>query len=245
MSNGESSRDVDVYRTCALRGIIQRRGLLHRFECAGDREPGPGVVGQGQRGPAQGPADERRARLIVDPSTLGEQTWVCAVVRSRELRKDKSLVIDLEVDGALTFGRSYSLVECTATYFEAYRWVLNCLQAADLEAFAQNRVLQTFLRLPEEPPPPDYVFPRTNMCLGRRSDVFWMRMPGLVMAGVPSTRRRRVVKRALMKSVAVIQGLPGAGKTHVGLEVMRLLLANVCGVKAKNPFGSCAQLIMP
>merc|ERR1719335_268201 len=111
--------------------------------------------------------------IIVDPSTLGEQTWVCAVVRSRELRKDKSLVIDLEVEGALAFGRSYALVECTATYFEAYRWVLNCLQAADLEAFAQNRVSRHSCVYRRSRPRRTTCFPRTNMCLGPRNVEYW------------------------------------------------------------------------
>ncbi len=103
VSNGESSRDVDVYRTCALRGIIQRRGLLHRFECAGDREPwAKASWAKASEGQRKGRLMNGALVIIVDPSTLGEQTWVCAVVRSRELRKDKSLIIDLW-NGGLRF----------------------------------------------------------------------------------------------------------------------------------------------
>jgi len=239
--HGESSRDVDVYRTCALRGIIQRRGVLHRFECAGDREP------WAKQSWARASEGQRKGRLmtgalviVTDPATLGEATWVCAVVRARELRKDRSLVVDLAVDEArahsLDFGKAYSLVECTATYFEAYRWVLYCLQASDLEAFSQNRVLRTFLKLPEEPPPPEYIFPTDEYVFGhdrRRvlEDAAWPEKWGSLDASQASA-----VRRALTKSVAVIQGPPGTGKTHVGMEVMRLMLANVCGTKAKQPF---------
>jgi len=161
--------------------------------------------------------------IIVDEATLGERTWRCGVVRNRELADTKTLAMDVEVDGTLEFGGGYCLVECVATYFEAYRWVLAALQKSDLEAFCGNRVLRTLLELPTEPPPPIYLEADSVYDFGDgRRDVLgddW---------SVPSldTSQLAAVRRALSCSLAVIQGPPGTGKTHVGLEVMRLLLRN-------------------
>ena len=131
----------------------------------------------------------------------------------------------------LAFGRTYALVDCCATYFEAYRWILSSLQSLDLEAFSRNPVLRTLLHLPAVTPAPAYVDGAKAYDLvfdgGERKltsaldDDAW---PDAVATLDGS--QLRAVKHGLTRSLAVVQGPPGTGKTHVGLAIMRNLLRN-------------------
>ncbi|KAH8063396.1 Nfx1-type zinc finger-containing protein [Aureococcus anophagefferens] len=101
---GEASRDVDVYRDARLVGVApSRSGLLSVL----DRLMGGGLV------------------VVVDAATLGDRAWTCGVVAETRCDKGKLRVhARLDDDGeALVFGGAYAVIDCCATYFEAYRWL--------------------------------------------------------------------------------------------------------------------------
>ncbi|KAH8090174.1 Nfx1-type zinc finger-containing protein [Aureococcus anophagefferens] len=158
---GEASRDVDVYRDARLVGVApSRSGLLSVLECDAGREPWR-KTRWSRAGDAMNKSRLMGGGLVVvvDAATLGDRAWTCGVVAETRCDKGKLRVhARLDDDGeALVFGGAYAVIDCCATYFEAYRWVLASLQSLDLEAFSSNGLLRTLLELPKTSPRPTYL----------------------------------------------------------------------------------------
>ncbi|XP_076813144.1 NFX1-type zinc finger-containing protein 1-like isoform X2 [Clavelina lepadiformis] len=128
--------------------------------------------------------------------------------------------------------RRYYMVE-TEAYFESYRHVLAGLQKTE------NIPLQQYIvRCQQEIRPPRYLRvaqqPRYDFkCIIEADDLPHTDVEVLKTDSWHSTEELSLdqsqldaLKSALTNEISLIQGPPGTGKTHVGLIVMKLLLAN-------------------
>ena len=239
---GEASRDVDVYRDARLVGVSpSRSGLLSVLECDATREPWR-KTRWSRAGDAMNKSRLMGGGLVVvvDAATLGDRAWTCGVVAETRCDKGKLRVhARLDDDGeALAFGGAYAVIDCCATYFEAYRWVLASLQSLDLEAFSSNGLLRTLLELPKTSPHPTYL--RKGQAYDLRVDGAAARVEDVLddaswpaTLGTLDASQLDALKHGLTRSLAVVQGPPGTGKTHVGLAIARHLLLNGAGARGK------------
>ena len=268
-----SHRDVRVYYDGHIEGLrCTRAGVTMRvsFSSLGNR----------------GVDWDRSKRLLYGSLVLlspddfapGGAAIVCATVAERDaalMRGSGPRRIDLALQGGfdarLDPGASYTIIEASAGYFEAYVHVLRALQAMDVGAFAGNAVLRaildpasaaavgvsppSYLTAPgacaavaalagggtDAPAPDDYdlssTFPALARATGSAIVIPVLESPWPISPSDTSLDDTQLaaLQMSLTRSLAVVQGPPGCGKTFVGLQVMRALLRNVSGRLSHRP----------
>ncbi|XP_039261961.2 NFX1-type zinc finger-containing protein 1-like [Styela clava] len=142
---------------------------------------------------------------------------------------DHGLEMESEIGSRIDFHLHHTMVESEA-YFEAYKHVLEALK--EMRRIPLERYI---VKCSSDVHAPEYLRPSVagkNVSYGiqvtagtasvRVLDEKWPTSEQLSLDGT----QKEALKLALTKELAIIQGPPGTGKTHVGLEIMKVLLTN-------------------
>ena len=156
--------------------------------------------------------------------TFNDPLW--AVVINQETRNDPiqlSIKFQNGFEENFEFNTEYFMIESREIYFEAYSHTLSVLQDTTESSLPFIDIL---LGAVNTCAPPQYIDENTVLNIGnlgryvsevRLSDE-WPECVGL------NESQFRALKYAFASRVALIQGAPGTGKTHVGLWILRILL---------------------
>ncbi|CAG0889864.1 unnamed protein product [Darwinula stevensoni] len=119
------------------------------------------------------------------------------------------------------------IIEASSAYFEAYRYVLSCLQECREDDFPliDYIVYGTMKDAPPKFLPVQYDFSFIHPCLGKVDLLDKENWPAAEDFGFDKSQLE-AFHSALTQEFAVIQGPPGTGKTFIGLKLVETLLKN-------------------
>lgn len=224
--------EVSFYQGVRLTGICPTfTGIVHRISFQ---------VGSGSgKRKVEAQVDWRRSQRLLYGSLLclspdHFRTLIWATVANRDislLNTAQEIDIKFTDDSsvALDPSQTYTMVESTSTYYEAYRHVLSALKSTNVHNFP---FIDYLVRCKTDIDAPPYlksqssVYNMTNVFddPAAHFDITAPEWPKL--ATTMDDSQLEAVKQSLTKELAIIQGPPGTGKTFVGLKVMRALLDN-------------------
>lgn len=196
--------------------------------------------------------------ICLSPDNFETLYWACVSVRDTDLLTKKQQV-DIrfpegfvEMFADVNSGVTYTMVESTSTYFEAYKHVLWALQNVSINEFP---FVKHLIKLEPNVKPPSYL--TTSNQTYKFVNIFdneisvnallkWPEVETGVSDGDKDRNTNKIktsmdasqldaFKRALCCEFAIIQGPPGTGKTFVGLKVVRALLSNFELMKKNAP----------
>ena len=156
--------------------------------------------------------------------TFNDPLW--AIVINQEKQNDPiqlSIKFKNGFENNFDFNTEYFMIESRDIYFEAYSHTLSVLQDTSESSLPFIDILLGAVNTCE---PPEYIDEDTILNIGRLGrDVSEVRLvdewPDCV--GLNESQFR-ALKYAFSSRVALIQGAPGTGKTHVGLSILKILL---------------------
>lgn len=227
--------EVSFYHSVRLAGICPTpSGIVHRMAFRTD-PLGPTTP---PRKTPTAPIDWLRSQRLLYGSLLclshdDFRTLIWATVANRDaalLSLSQEIDVKFAEDSSFSLDPSltYTMVESTSTYFEAYRHVLGALKTTSLHTIP---FVDYLVRCNTSVESPAYL--RNGSSIYSMKSIFGPEANDFdVLSDWPSLpttmdqSQLNAVKNAITKEVSVIQGPPGTGKTFVGLKVMRALLDN-------------------
>ena len=156
--------------------------------------------------------------------TFKDPLWAVAI--NQETQNDPiqlSIKFKNGFEENFEFNTEYFMIESREIYFEAYSHTLSVLQDTTESSLPFTDILLGAVNTCE---PPRYVDENTVLNIGDigrdvsevRLVAEWPNCVGL------NESQFRALKYAFSSRVALIQGAPGTGKTHVGLSILKILL---------------------
>lgn len=144
------------------------------------------------------------------------------IYKDDELLKQGQIIVSLDGAGVKTGSDKYVMVECSI-YFEPYYVVLKALKQLKTDTFPLKRYI---IEVNKQINQPRYLDESSTYKIDGRScrilnsqwsdeEYFQLNQMQFV-----------AFKTALSKELVIIQGPPGTGKTHLGLKIVKTLLAN-------------------
>lgn len=218
-----TSRDIRVYHNVKMQGLqCSRNGIVYRISFELDCQ----VVWETSKRLIYG------TLLCLSSDDFKTMIWATVVNRDvAMLKTNKQIDIRFPSGYEANFipENVYTMVESSATYFEAYQHVLRALQALDIDTFPLTDYL---IACKSEVEAPSYLKATNTYNMAAIFDDGILSFP--ILQPWPKTdivstldeSQMESLQQALTKELAVIQGPPGTGKTFVGLKVIRALLDN-------------------
>ncbi|XP_055324337.1 NFX1-type zinc finger-containing protein 1-like [Sitodiplosis mosellana] len=167
--------------------------------------------------------------LLCFSSTPMFENLIIAVVSNRDVDLLSQGYIQIEIIHSYNITNVFDrdLIMCESdVYFETYRHVYNVLKSFTDETFPMKNYIIDVDPTPHYPTyipkQGEVVFTYKHHTLDLKNTSSW---PKAIEMNFNATQAE-ALKHAITKQFSIIQGIPGSGKSHMGLEIVSTLLLN-------------------
>ena len=158
--------------------------------------------------------------------TFKNPLWGVVACQEKDIIGNNQISVRLQngFESEFQFNTDYFMIESREAYFEAYRHTLSVLQTMDEDNLPFKDI---FLGKTCTCGPPAYIDENAVLDFGDLLPLLDNQVRVIEewpMCEQLNEGQYRALKLAFSSQVALIQGAPGTGKTHVGLTIMKILL---------------------